>query len=35
MIQTIVDYGGALSHHHSIGYEHEPWLNQYIGRYDI
>jgi alkyldihydroxyacetonephosphate synthase len=27
---AISHYGGALSHHHSIGYEHSPWLKQEI-----
>lgn len=32
MTQAIVDHGGALSHHHSIGYEHAPWLTQFVGQ---
>ncbi|MFQ5864634.1 MAG: glycerol-3-phosphate dehydrogenase [bacterium] len=28
---TIVENGGALSHHHSIGAMHKPWMQQYIG----
>lgn len=28
---TIVNEGGSLSHHHSVGYEHKPWLKQEIG----
>ncbi|ABX78449.1 FAD-binding oxidoreductase [Coxiella burnetii] len=33
--QAIMDHGGALSHHHSIGYEHEPWLEAFIGTIGI
>ena len=24
-------YNGALSHHHSVGYEHQSWLEEEIG----
>ncbi|WP_058234674.1 FAD-binding oxidoreductase [Devriesea agamarum] len=26
--QTFVDHGGALSHHHGVGTEHSPWMEQ-------
>lgn len=32
---AIVNQGGSLSHHHSIGYEHQPWLEQEIGETGI
>jgi alkyldihydroxyacetonephosphate synthase len=28
--QTFVDNGGAISHHHGVGEEHSPWLEQDI-----
>ncbi|GAB4222765.1 MAG: FAD-binding oxidoreductase [Gammaproteobacteria bacterium] len=32
IVSLIVEYGGALSHHHAIGYEHLPWYQDYIGK---
>jgi len=29
--RAIVEGGGALSHHHGIGYEHKRWLPEYLG----
>lgn len=29
--EAIVKYGGSLSHHHAVGYEHRPWLQEEIG----
>ncbi len=29
--QTIVDHGGTLTHHHSVGVDHAPWLPREIG----
>ncbi len=28
----IVRCGGALSHHHAVGYEHQPWIEQELSR---
>jgi alkyldihydroxyacetonephosphate synthase len=28
---AIMKYNGALSHHHSVGYEHQSWLEEEIG----
>jgi alkyldihydroxyacetonephosphate synthase len=28
--QAFVDNGGTLSHHHGVGVEHAPWLEQDI-----
>ena len=28
--QAFVDHGGTLSHHHGVGTEHAPWLEQDI-----
>lgn len=28
--QSFVDHGGAISHHHGVGFEHAPWLEQDI-----
>ena len=30
--QAFVDNGGTLSHHHGVGVEHAPWLEQDISR---
>lgn len=30
--QAFVDHGGTLSHHHAVGTEHSPWLEQDISR---
>lgn len=29
--ETILKYGGALSHHHGIGSMHKPWMGSYLG----
>jgi alkyldihydroxyacetonephosphate synthase len=29
--RAIIEGGGALSHHHGIGYEHRRWLPDYLG----
>jgi alkyldihydroxyacetonephosphate synthase len=28
---TFMDFGGTLSHHHAVGYEHLPWLAEEVG----
>src|SRR5690606_16140445 len=28
--QSFIDHGGTLSHHHAVGTEHSPWLEQDI-----
>ncbi|WP_158277592.1 FAD-binding oxidoreductase [Opitutus sp. ER46] len=30
-MDLVLSSGAALSHHHSIGYEHLPWLGQHVG----
>jgi alkyldihydroxyacetonephosphate synthase len=30
-VDTLVASGASLSHHHSIGYEHLPWMRDYAG----
>jgi alkyldihydroxyacetonephosphate synthase len=30
-VDTLVAAGAAISHHHSIGYEHQPWMADYVG----
>lgn len=30
--QAIVDHGGAISHHHGIGRDHKPWMENYWGK---
>ena len=30
-LKLLLESGAALSHHHSVGYEHLPWLSRYIG----
>jgi alkyldihydroxyacetonephosphate synthase len=30
-MDLVLGAGAALSHHHSIGYEHLPWLEQHVG----
>ncbi|MBU2549608.1 MAG: FAD-dependent oxidoreductase [Proteobacteria bacterium] len=30
--RTIVENGGALSHHHGVGRDHKPWFDRYWGR---
>lgn len=32
---AIVRFGGSLSHHHAVGYEHRPWLAEEIGESGI
>src|SRR5574341_1285818 len=32
---SIVQHGGALSHHHGIGAMHKPWLPQYAGEVGV
>jgi alkyldihydroxyacetonephosphate synthase len=29
--EAIMEYGGTISHHHGIGYEHAPWMRQEVG----
>jgi alkyldihydroxyacetonephosphate synthase len=31
IVDTLVESGAALSHHHAIGYEHLPWMRRYLG----
>jgi alkyldihydroxyacetonephosphate synthase len=31
VVEAILECGGALSHHHAIGYEHLPWYSKYTG----
>jgi alkyldihydroxyacetonephosphate synthase len=28
---AILEYGGTISHHHGVGYEHAPWMRQELG----
>ncbi len=28
--ETVIDLGGALSHHHGIGHVHRPWMRRYL-----
>lgn len=30
-MELVLEAGAALSHHHSVGYEHLPWLGRYVG----
>ncbi|EAL64267.1 alkyl-dihydroxyacetonephosphate synthase [Dictyostelium discoideum AX4] len=32
MTDIIFKYGGSLSHHHGVGYEHVPWMTRYATR---
>ncbi|EGC33025.1 alkyl-dihydroxyacetonephosphate synthase [Dictyostelium purpureum] len=32
MTDIILKYGGALSHHHAVGYEHVPWMTRYVSK---
>eukprot|EP00996_Jenningsia_fusiforme_P002422 NODE_3251_length_1015_cov_9.246377_g2989_i0.p1 GENE.NODE_3251_length_1015_cov_9.246377_g2989_i0~~NODE_3251_length_1015_cov_9.246377_g2989_i0.p1 ORF type:complete len:299 (+),score=52.88 NODE_3251_length_1015_cov_9.246377_g2989_i0:56-898(+) len=32
---AILRHGGGLTHHHGIGYEHVPWMNEYLGRRSV
>ncbi len=29
--EAIMKYGGTISHHHGVGYEHAPWMHQEVG----
>ena len=29
--QAICDYGGTITHHHGVGYEHAPWMPEEVG----
>ncbi len=29
--EAIMEYGGTISHHHGIGYEHAPWMQREVG----
>jgi alkyldihydroxyacetonephosphate synthase len=29
--EAIMEYGGTISHHHGVGYEHAPWMRQEVG----
>jgi alkyldihydroxyacetonephosphate synthase len=31
IVEEILAQDGALSHHHAIGYEHQPWFGNYVG----
>ncbi|HWX74257.1 MAG TPA: FAD-linked oxidase C-terminal domain-containing protein, partial [Solirubrobacteraceae bacterium] len=33
--RAIVDGGGTITHHHAIGRDHEPWLQEEIGRTSV
>lgn len=28
---AIIEYGGTITHHHGIGYEHSPWMKREVG----
>ncbi|EFA76997.1 alkyl-dihydroxyacetonephosphate synthase [Heterostelium album PN500] len=30
MTDIVLKHGGAISHHHGVGYEHVPWMNRYV-----
>jgi alkyldihydroxyacetonephosphate synthase len=30
--EAILKHGGALSHHHGIGFVHKPWTSAYLGK---
>ena len=30
--RAVIDQGGALSHHHGVGRDHKPWIEEYWGR---
>ncbi|EGG16465.1 alkyl-dihydroxyacetonephosphate synthase [Cavenderia fasciculata] len=30
MCDIIMKHGGAISHHHGVGYEHAPWMSRYV-----
>ncbi len=29
---AICEYGGTITHHHGVGYEHAPWMEREVGR---
>lgn len=29
--EAIMEYGGTISHHHGVGYEHAPWMMKEVG----
>ncbi len=29
--EAIMEYGGTISHHHGVGYEHAPWMRREVG----
>lgn len=31
-MEAMLNYGGNLTHHHGIGYEHVPWMRNYNGK---
>ncbi|MFH1090532.1 MAG: FAD-dependent oxidoreductase, partial [Pseudomonadota bacterium] len=31
-VRVILDHGGALSHHHGVGRDHKPWIDEFWGR---
>jgi len=33
--EAIMEYGGTISHHHGVGYEHAPWMRQEVGEISI
>jgi alkyldihydroxyacetonephosphate synthase len=33
--EAIMKYGGTISHHHGVGYEHAPWMRQEVGEISI
>jgi alkyldihydroxyacetonephosphate synthase len=33
--EAIMEYGGTITHHHGIGYEHAPWMRQEVGELSL
>ena len=33
--EAIMEYGGTISHHHGVGYEHAPWMRREVGDISI
>jgi alkyldihydroxyacetonephosphate synthase len=33
--EAIMEYGGTISHHHGVGYEHSHWMRQEVGEISI
>lgn len=33
--ETIMEYGGTISHHHGVGYEHTPWMHREVGEISL